>query len=219
MRIEIRLPLPDDQIFRYEAMDDILEITAQSPTDEFTNSELQELTGFGGPSVSKALSLLETLGLVVRRDVGRKTLYRIEETRLCEADDPFLEVPQAEFRKPLRAFVDQVANNVPSTTGVVCFGSVARGEADRVSDIDVFVLVDDDDDLVSTRRTVSDVKRDLEANPIDGQRYEFEIFVESAESARNRGEDLRPILKEGIELHETETLDRVKQDVFRGGAE
>ncbi|WP_276299856.1 nucleotidyltransferase domain-containing protein [Halorussus lipolyticus] len=219
MRVEIRLPLPDDQIFRYEAMDDILEIAAQNPTDEFTNSELQELTGFGGPSVSKALSLLEALGLIVRRDSGRKTLYRIEETRLREADDPFLEIPQAEFRKPLRAFVEQVVNAVPSVAGIVCFGSVTRGEADRVSDIDVFVLVENDDELVTARRTISDVKRDLEAEPIDGQRYEFEMFVESVESARNRGEDLRPILKEGIALHETETLDRVKRDVFGGDGE
>lgn len=214
MRVEIQLPLPDDRIFRYEAMDNILEITAQNPTEEFSNSELQELTGFGGPSVSKSLSLLEALGLVVRRDSGRKTLYRIEETRLREADDPFLEIPQAEFRRPLRAFVDRVTDEVPSVAGVVCFGSVARGEADRVSDIDVFVLVENDDELVTTRRTISDVKRDLEAEPIDGQRYEFEVFVESEESARNRGEDLQPVLKEGITLHETETFDRVKRDVF-----
>ena len=216
MRVEIRLPLPDDQIFRYEAMDDILEIAAQNPTDEFTNSELQELTGFGGPSVSKALSLLEELGLIVRRDSGRKTLYRVEETRLREADDPFLEIPQAEFRKPLRTFVEYVANNAPSVAGVVCFGSVARGEADRVSDIDVFVLVEDDDELVTARRAISDVKRDLEADPFDGQRYEFEVFVESVESARNRGDDLRPIFKEGIALHETEVLNRVRGDVFGG---
>ncbi|WP_276280459.1 nucleotidyltransferase domain-containing protein [Halorussus caseinilyticus] len=219
MRIEIRLPLPDDQIFRYEAMDDILEIAAQNPTEEFTNSELQELTGFGGPSVSKALSLLETLGLIVRRDSGRKTLYRIEEARLREADDPFLEIPQAEFRKPLRAFVGQVTDEVASVAGIVCFGSVARGEADRVSDIDAFVLVDNDDELVTARRTISDVKRDLEADSIDGQRYEFEVFVESEESARNRGDDLQPILKEGIALHETETFDRVKRDVFGGDEE
>lgn len=219
MHIEIRLPLPDDQIFRYGAMDEIIEITAQNPNDEFTNSELQSLTGFGGPSVSKALSLLETLGLIVRRDVGRKSLYRIEETRLREADDPFLEVPQAEFRKPLRTFVEQVTENAPLVAGVVCFGSVARGEADRVSDIDVFVLVANDDELVTARRTVSDVKRDLESKPIGGQRYEFEVFVESADSARNRGEDLRPILQEGIELHETETLDRVKRDLFGGEGE
>ncbi|WP_435180902.1 nucleotidyltransferase domain-containing protein [Halorussus sp. AFM4] len=219
MRVEIRLPLPDDQIFRYEAMDDILEITAQNPTEEFSNCELQELTGFGGPSVSKSLSLLEALGLVVRRDSGRKTLYRIEETRLREADDPFLEIPQAEFRKPLRAFVERVTDEVPSVAGVVCFGSVARGEADRVSDIDVFVLVADDDELVTARRTTSDVKRDLEADPIGGQRYEFEVFVESTESARNRGDDLRPILKEGAVLYETDALDRVRRDVFGGDAE
>jgi len=219
MRVEIRLPLPDDQIFRYEAMDDILEIAAQNPTEEFTNSELQALTGFGGPSVSKSLSLLEALGLVVRRDSGRKTLYRIEETRLREADDPFLEIPQMEFREPLRTFVEQVVSAVPSVAGVICFGSVARGEADRVSDIDVFVLVENDDELVTARRTVSDVKRDLEAEPIDGQRYEFEVFVESVESARNRGSDLRPILKEGIALHETEVLDRMKRDVFGGDEE
>lgn len=217
MRVEIQLPLPDDQIFRYEAMDDILEITARNPTEEFSNSELQELTGFGGPSVSKSLSLLEALGLVVRRDSGRKTLYRIEEARLREADDPFLEIPQAEFRKPLRAFVERVTDEVP-VAGIVCFGSVARGEADRVSDIDVFVLVADDDELVTARRTVSDVKRDLEADPIDGQRYEFEVFVESTESARNRGDDLRPILKEGTVLYETETFERVKRDVFGGDA-
>jgi predicted nucleotidyltransferase len=219
MRVEIPLPLPDDRIFRYEAMDDILEITAQNPTEEFSNSELQELTGFGGPSVSKSLSLLEALGLVVRRDSGRKTLYRIEETRLREADDPFLEIPQAEFRRPLRAFVDRVTDEVPSVAGVVCFGSVARGEADRVSDIDVFVLVANDDELVTARRTVSDVKRDLEAEPIDGQRYEFEVFVESEESARNRDEDLRPVLKEGIALHETEMFDQAKRDVFGGDDE
>jgi predicted nucleotidyltransferase len=219
MRVEIQLPLPDDRIFRYEAMDDILEITAQNPTEEFSNSELQELTGFGGPSVSKSLSLLEALGLVIRRDSGRKTLYRIDETRVHEADDPFLEIPQAEFRKPLRAFVERVTDEVPSVAGIVCFGSVARGEADRVSDVDVFVLIANDDELVTARRTVSDVKRDLEADPIDGQRYEFEVFVESTESARNRGDDLRPILKEGTVLHETETFDRVKRDVFGGDVE
>lgn len=219
MRVELRLPLPDDRVFRYEAMDDILEITAQNPTDEFTNSELQELTGFGGPSVSKALSLLETLGLVVRRDSGRKTLYRIEEARLRESDDPFLEVPQAEFRKPLRLFVDRVVDTAPSVAGVVCFGSVARGEADRVSDIDLFVLVENDDELVTARRTVSEVKRDIEADPVDGQRYEFEVFVESTESARNRGADLRPILKQGITLYETEALDRVKRELFGGNGE
>ena len=213
------MPLPEEQIFRYEAMDNILEIAAQNPTEEFSNRELQDLTGFGGPSVSKALSLLEALGLVVRRDVGRKTLYRIDETRLGEADDPLIEIPQEEFRKPLRAFVDRVTDELSVVAGILCFGSVARGEADRASDVDVFVLLDDDDELVNARRSIADVMRDLEERTFDGQRYEFEPFVESPESARRRGEDLRPIFREGIALHATETLDEVKRDVFGGEAE
>jgi len=219
MRVEIRLPLPEDQIFRYEAMDDILEITAQNPAQEFSNRELQDLTGFGGPSVSKALSLLEALGLVIRRDVGRKTLYRIDETRLGETDDPLLEIPQEEFRTPLRAFVNRVSDELSVIDAILCFGSVARGEADRASDIDVFVLVDDDDELVNARRTISDIKRDLEERTFDGQRYEFEPFVESPESSRRRGEDLQPIFREGITLHATGTYEEVKRDVFGGEAE
>lgn len=96
----------------------------------------------------------------------------------------------------------------------VCFGSVARGEADRVSDIDLFVLVDDDDELVAARRTISSIKSDLEAESIDGQRYEFEVFVESADSARRRDEDLQPVFQEGVELYSTGTLQQVKQNIF-----
>jgi len=219
MHVEIRLPLPEEQIFRYEAMDYIVEITAQNPTDEFSNRDLQELTGFGGPSVSKAVSLLEDLSLINRRDMGRKTLYRINETRLDEADDSLLEIPQDEFRKPLRAFVDRVTDELSIVAGILCFGSVARGEADRASDVDVFVLVDEDDELVSARRTISDIKQDLEGQTFDGQRYEFEPFVESSESVRRRGEDLQPIFREGVVLHATEAFDEAKRDVFGGGGE
>ena len=219
MYAEIRLPLPDEQIFRYEAMDDVLEITAQNPTTEFSNRDLQKLTGFGGPSVSKGLSLLEAMGLVIRRNSGGKSLYRIDERRLHGADEPYLEIPQQSFRAPLRTFTSRVVETVPSVAGVVSFGSVARGEADRVSDIDVFVLVDDDATLIAARRKITEIKRDLEMEPIEGDRYEFEVFVESTTTARKRGADLRPIFQQGIALYETETLREVKHDVFEGGSE
>lgn len=154
------------------------------------------------------------MGLVVRRDAGNRTLYRIDERRLRDADDPLLEIPQAEFRKPLGRFVDRVDDEVPSIAGMLCFGSVARGEADRASDVDVFVLVGEGEDPVSARRTVSEVARDLEDEPIDGDRYEFEVFVESPESTRKCREDFRPVLQEGIPLVESETFRRVKRDVF-----
>ncbi|MCU4744801.1 nucleotidyltransferase domain-containing protein [Natronoglomus mannanivorans] len=159
------------------------------------------------------------MGLVVRRDTGGKTLYQIDEHRLCDTDDPFLEIPQAEFRDPLSQFVNRVDDELAIVAGIICFGSVARGEADRASDIDIFVLVDDDEELVPARRTISDIVRVLEADPIDGQRYEFEVFVESPESACRRGEDLRPIFQEGIALLESEPFQRVKREVFGGVVE
>ena len=214
MSVEVRLPLPDQQIFRYGAMDDIVEILARNPSEEFSNRDLQRLTGYGGPSVSKALSLLESMGLIVGRTAGYRTLYRIDERRLLDSDDPLLEIPQAEFREPLKRFVKRVEKRVPSVAGILCFGSVARGEADRASDIDVFVLVDDDGELVPARRTVSDLVRDLEKESISGDRYEFEVFVESPESARKRGEDLRPVLQKGVPLVESETLRQVKSNIF-----
>lgn len=213
MAVEVRLPLPEEQVFRYAAMDEALELLARNPTEEFSNRDLQRLTGYGGPSVSNALTLLEAMELIVRRDAGNRTLYRIDERRLQHADDPFLEIPQAEFREPLWRLVAQVDEEV-SIAGVLCFGSVARGEADRASDIDVFVLVDEDEEVVTARRAVSDVIRDLEDEPINGDRYQFEVFVESPESARKRGEDLRSILQEGIPLVESETLQRVMRDIY-----
>lgn len=213
MDVEMRLPLPDEQVFRYAAMDDTLEILARNPSEEFSNRDLQRLTGYGGPSVSKALSLLEAMELIIRRDAGNRTLYRIDEQRLRDVDDPFLEIPQAEFREPLKRFLERIDDQLPSIAGVLCFGSVARGEADRASDIDVFVLVADTE-VVSARRTISDIVRNLEEESIGGDRYEFEVFVESPESARNRGAGLQPIFQEGIPLLESETLRRVRRDIF-----
>ncbi|WP_266081511.1 nucleotidyltransferase domain-containing protein [Haladaptatus caseinilyticus] len=62
------------------------------------------------------------------------------------------------------------------------FGSVARGEADRKSEIDLFVLVEGDRTVV--RRIVTEVVAELGDEQFDGDRYEFESYVESVEDGR-----------------------------------
>ncbi|MFT7985223.1 nucleotidyltransferase domain-containing protein, partial [Salmonella enterica] len=74
--------------------------------------------------------------------------------------DPILEIPQAEFRSPVRTFLELTTKRLDeSLVGVILFGSVAKGVADRASDIDVQVLVSEN--LMEARRRVLDVLSDL----------------------------------------------------------
>ncbi|MDL0138599.1 nucleotidyltransferase domain-containing protein, partial [Halobacterium salinarum] len=86
--------------------------------------------------------------------------------------DPILSIPQSEFHTPIRAFVDRVetttadANDIDELLGIVVFGSVARGDADRQSDIDCFLVVDGN--RTTARRQITDLVADLEAERFDG---------------------------------------------------
>lgn len=77
--------------------------------------------------------------------------------------------------------------------GIVLFGSVTRGAADRQSDIDVLVVVDGDPTY--GRRLCIQVARDIEGETFDGQRYEFEILVETPDSAVSHGSELAEIFE------------------------
>ena len=103
------------------------------------------------------------------------------------------------------------------------FGSVARGEAGRRSDIDVWMSVDSDDDLLQARRTATDVAVDLGEQRFgdEAHRYEFEVLVESVESAVSHGEaddGINGVLAEGIAIEDSDAPGRVK-DVVLGGTD
>jgi len=50
-------------------------------------------------------------------------------------------IPQERFRVPLKEFVERAVRITDTILEIVLYGSVARGEADSRSDIDVFVLL------------------------------------------------------------------------------
>ena len=81
---------------------------------------------------------------------------------------------------------------------------VARGEAARQSDIDLFVVVDGD--RTTARRTVEPVVADLQDQRFDGDRFVFEPYVESTNSAQQAESKLREIFLEGITVYEDEKL-------------
>lgn len=212
--VYVQFPLPDQRLFRNQATEDILLLFVRNPHREFTVTELRTITEHGGDTVQTAITVLDAADLVHVRQDGRRKLISANRDRFHNPDDPLLSIPQEEFRTPVKAFLSRIENTELDIVGVILFGSVARGDADRASDIDVQVIVDHA--LTEARRELHDVRQEIEDQKFGGERYELQLLVESVQSAKDHGEKLQEIFSEGITLYATDELDRVSEVVFGG---
>jgi len=216
-------PFPEERVFRYQAMQDILHHLANNPFEEFTQRELASITGADVSSISRSVDLLEKVGVII---VSEHRPARITiDTDHLQRPDPVFAIPQAEFRKPVQAYLDRLETRIRENeaidglVGCVLFGSVARGTADRRSDIDLLVIVDGD--LTHGRRVCTSLARDLESDSFDGHRYEFEVLVETPETAVSHGDELTELFDEGLILHQSDRLRELREEIYassRGGA-
>lgn len=215
-KVLLDFPFPEERVFRYQAMQDTLHHLVNNPLQEFTQTELATVTGADVSSISRSVGLLEELGVVSVTE-GNPAKIKIDQDHLRRSD-PLFSIPQAEFRKPVQRYLDELharlsdSAKVDTLVGIVLFGSVARGEADRQSDIDILVFVDGD--LTYGRRFCTEVAREIETETFDGQRYEFEILVETPETALSHGEDIAEIFDEGLILERTEQLANIRETVY-----
>lgn len=210
--IRISFPLPDERLFRNQATEDILFLLVRNPGQEFTVTQLRTITGHGGDTVTTALTVLEAADLIDTRRDGNRRLISANRDRIQNPADPITQIPQAAFRQPVQAFLEELAESTVSPIGVILFGSVARGDADRASDIDLLIIVDRD--VTAARRELTDVRQAVEQQRFDGDRYEFQLMVEAADSVENYGRKLHEIFSEGIVLQDSDRLQELKQGVF-----
>lgn len=209
-------PDTDTDIFRIGAADDILRLLADAHETEFTIPELVDATDVTRSTVWRAVDLLDSIGAVRIRETPQRNYVAINPNRL-QKDDSILAIEQSEFHTPIRTFIEHTreafadADDVSELLGIVVFGSVARGDADRQSDIDLFVVVEGN--RTTARRIVTDVVADLQTQRFDGDRFEFEPYVESAESARRAGAKLREIFAEGITVYGSDQLQSIRKSV------
>jgi predicted nucleotidyltransferase/biotin operon repressor len=220
IRVCLRVrPGGDAKVFRLGAADDVLRLLVDAHESEFTIRELGERTDHSRSTVWRAVELLDEVGVVRVRETPQRKYVAVDPTHLRK-DDPILALEQVQYHEPVRAFVGRVESAIEATddvdrlVGVLVFGSVARGEADRKSDVDVFVLVDGDRTVA--RRVVSEVAAELGEERFDGDRYTFEPFVESVESAHRAGDKLRDVFDEGVTVHGGEEFQRIRTEVLGG---
>ncbi|WP_436344538.1 nucleotidyltransferase domain-containing protein [Natronorubrum sp. FCH18a] len=209
------IPLGDRDAFRHRAATDILHVLTDNPDTTFSNRELHRLTGKGMSNVNAAVLSLEALGVIhVDRD-GRSNAVQINPEKLVRSDDPVTTIPQLEYHDPVRAVRNRLVDRIGDDAAIVLFGSVARGDADRASDIDVFVIVDDG--RMAAQRAAHGIEEEIASEQFDGDRFEPHIVVETRGSAVTH-DRIRDVLVEGITLHDAPVLDAVKQEVFADGA-
>ena len=192
-------------------MQDVLDVLIDQPYATYSMSELANLTGANQGTISKAVKLLSELDVIETVQDGRTQQVRINRERLTKPD-PVLSIPQAEFHQPVQAFLQRLQDELDELVGVVLFGSVARGEADRTSDIDLLVIVDED--RTTARRTVQSIVSDLEDQRFEGNRYTFQPLVESTDSVQRIGDRLRPQFDDAITLVGSDRLSELRTEVY-----
>ena len=234
--VELPIPVRAEGLFRYKPTADVLRVLAEDPYTEFSIRELSRATDHGVDGVSKAVSELADAGILTTRQAGRRKLVGIDRERLHKPTDPVLSIPQSEFHPPIRALREGLLERLEGVLGMVVFGSVARGEADRRSDIDVFVVVESERSWAQA--TAHEVARELEGQRFGtteggrgraptrgresgegGQRYEFGVIVESVESVQRLEPDVHQILREGIVIERTDRFDQLRREVLTDGRE
>lgn len=92
--------------------------------------------------------------------------------------------------------------------GIVVYGSVARGEADRQSDVDLWVLVRDNRSRNQQRAT--ELASDLAETRIAGERYGFHIVVESPQSVPAYTEDIASAVTAGLPVYRTDEFEQFR---------
>lgn len=215
--ISVPIPAQDSGLYGSKATDDVLLFLSRNAYDRFTYRGLADAVDCSIATVRRVVDVLESNGLVVVADEGNRSQIGIDRTRLAKPDDPFLRIPQEEFQEPVKEATERLTTELTDVEGVVLYGSVAEGTADRRSDVDLWVLVRDD--RASNQRAASDVRQELEARAFDGDRYEFHVAVEAVDAVPAFSDDIEEILRTGVVLYGTDRFDTVRNLVVHGGGD
>ncbi|OYR56625.1 nucleotidyltransferase [Halorubrum halodurans] len=183
--------------------------------NQFSQREVADQIGHSQQTVRRAIKTLIENGLVVESPEGNQRLVQINRERLAIPDDPLLRIPQPEFQKPVKAAVDELTGCLDGLIGIVLYGSVARGEADRRSDIDLWVLTTKD--RGPNQREANGVSHDLEDVEFDGNRYAYDIDVEAVHAIPTYTEDIREIIVSGIAIYSTNKFEMVENLLLSEG--
>nr|WP_254534014.1 nucleotidyltransferase domain-containing protein [Natrinema gelatinilyticum] len=215
--VSLSIPIQDPDLFKHKATSDTLLFLTNHRFSDFSLREIANQIGHSHQSVRRAVNVLSSNGLVVESPESNQRLIQINRRRLSVPDDPILRIPQPEYHKPVKTVVQELRENISDVVGIVLYGSVARGEADRRSDIDLWVLTRSG--RAESQREANAVARDLEETEFGGDRYAYDIDVEAVQAIPTYTEDIREIVVSGIPIYKTSDFETVENLLLEDGGD
>ena len=206
--VKVPVPAKNEDLYRHSVTNDLLSFLIDRPFEEYTLRKLASLVGTTHRTVSLTVDILEDNDLVVVTAEGNKKLVGVNRDRIETPENDVLRIPQSEFQQPVREAIDALVDRMDDILGIFVYGSVARGEADRQSDVDLWVLVREGRSPNQQRAT--ELAKDLAETQIGGERYEFHIVVESPESVPAYTDDIASIVTAGIPVYRTDELEQFR---------
>ena len=215
----ISLPIParDPDLFKHKATSDTLLFLTNHRFSDFSLREIAKQIGHSHQSVRRAVNVLSSNSLVVESPESNQRLVRINRGRLSVPDDPILRIPQPEYHQPVKTAVQELRGEINDVVGIILHGSVARGEADRRSDIDLWVLTRAE--RAGSQREANAIARDLEETTFDGDRFAYDIDVETVQAIPTYSEDIREIVVSGIPIYKTADFETVENLLLETGSD
>lgn len=213
-QVVLDIPSEGSQLFRSESYEDILSLLSRYPNEELSISDLAAAVDHSRPTVTKAVDGLRDNNLLTTKREGNKRVVSINTERLFQPTDPILRIPQSEFHDPVRTAVSQLTSELEEVLGIVLYGSVANGTADRRSDIDLWILVRAD--RMENQRAVNHIREELEGTEFPQGRYEFDIDVEELTAVPNYQDEIQQIITNGRVVYDAPDFEQVRQLILHG---
>ena len=214
--ISLSIPPSDPDLFKHKATSDVLLFLTNYRFNSFSLRELAAQIDHSHQSVRRAVNVLSTNDLVIESPESNRRPVQINRQRLSIPDDPILQIPQSEFHQPVKTAVSRLRENISDVVGILLYGSVARGDADRRSDIDLWVLTRSG--RAESQREANTIARNLEDTEFDGNRYAYDIDVEAVQAIPTYIDDIREIIVSGIPVYETSDFETVENFLLEEGA-
>jgi len=164
-----------------------------------TGRELARLIDQSHNTTRYALEELERNGLVIKRQAGRSNLYSLDEDNIIYTEilSPAFKLEEDLLGEVAKIFSDKLGKDLVAT---ILFGSVAKGEENPNSDIDLVLVFGDKVNLGDKEDEVAEAS--LQVAKMFGNQVST-ILVKSAEFERKkntRSELWREIAETGISI-------------------